>query len=116
MQINWQYYETFERESVPETARVSKLDMNVLHVLLMSRNTFHVGCWPIPLACEYQAFQIAIDHQYQVVQVFPRRDIDRAEHFRFIAFTVTDETPDFSTVVRLEPSVLKILGETGEIN
>ena len=41
-----------------------------------------------------EPLQIAIDDPDQVVEIFARAERERAERFRFVRFTVADETPD----------------------
>ena len=63
-----------------------------------------------------ETLQIAVHHQHQIVEVLARSEIDGAEHFRLIRFTVADEAPHASAVARFQSPILQILGETRLIN
>ena len=51
----------FQNPLVSKEAKV-----NVLQGLLLSRNTFHVGTWPILHHKEYQCFKVAIIRLYKL--------------------------------------------------
>ncbi len=63
-----------------------------------------------------EPLQVAVDHQDEVVEVLARGDIDGAEHFRLVAFTVADEAPDFAAIVCFEAAMLEVLGKTGQVD
>ena len=63
-----------------------------------------------------ESLQVAVDDKYQVVQFFAHRHRDRAQRFRLIRFTVTEETPDLAIVGRDDPAVLHVTAVTGLVN
>jgi len=63
-----------------------------------------------------ETLQVAVHYQHEVVEFFPRRNIDCAKHFRFVGFTIADKTPDLAAVAGLETTVLKVSGEAGLVN
>ena len=54
----------------------------------------------------------AVSHQDQVVEFFAGSNVDRAQHLRFIRFTVTQKCPDFAAVCRLKSACFEVLGKT----
>ena len=63
-----------------------------------------------------ESLQVAVDDKNQVVQFFAHRHGDRAQRFRFIRFTVTEETPDLAIVGRDDPAVLHVTAVTSLVN
>ena len=63
-----------------------------------------------------EALQIAVDHQHQVVELLPARDVDGAEHLRLIGLAVADEGPDLAVSRLLETPAFQVLGEPGLID
>ena len=63
-----------------------------------------------------QPLQIAIDDENEIVELFPRRQRDRATGFWFIHFTVTHKGPDFASPIISDFTVFQITHEAGLIN
>ena len=63
-----------------------------------------------------QPLQVAVDHEYQVVQLLARRQGNGAKGLGFIRFPVAEKRPDFAAVALLETAVFQVPVEPGLVN
>ena len=55
-----------------------------------------------------EALEVAVDDEDQVVQLFARRQGDRAQGFGLVGFAVAEKRPDLAVRLRLEAAILEI--------
>ena len=63
-----------------------------------------------------ETLQVAIDDKNKVVEIFARRQRDRAQSFRLVRFAVSEKRPDFRVRAGLEAAIFQIAIEPRLIN
>ena len=58
-----------------------------------------------------EPLQVAVDHEDQVVELFSRRQRDRAQRLGFVGFAVAEERPHLRLGLRLQPAILEVAHE-----